>query len=251
MYYPKLMLTRLQVRSLALPAQAVAVLLLAASTSAFGQAASNPTKVLDTAALHVPKGASVAIVEFSDLECPACAHAAPILHDAAVKYKIPLVRHDYLIPAHPWSQTAAVYARWFDEKGNDLGDVYRDAVFANQRSIYNVQVLAKFTQTFASSHGLSLPFAIDPQNKLASLVHADDDLGKRTGIQHTPTIFIVASTPKGDPYFEVQDPAKDLYRAIDQALAVAKASAPPASSTSKKAAPHSSAKAHTTAVPKA
>jgi protein-disulfide isomerase len=213
---------------------AIAVLSLAAAASLVGQAAPQPTKVLDTAALHPPKGVPVAIVEFSDLECPACAHANPILKDAAAKYKIPWVRHDYLIPIHQWSKDAAVYARWFDEKGNGLGDAYRDAVFANQPSIYNVSVLAKFTQNFAGSHNIALPFAIDPQNKLAAIVQADDALGRRTGIQHTPTIFIVASTPRGDPYIEVENTDKDLYRAIDQALAVAKANAPPANHTAKK-----------------
>jgi protein-disulfide isomerase len=213
---------------------AIAVLVLSGATSLVGQAASQPTKVLDTSALHPPKGAPVAIVEFSDLECPACAHANPILKEAAAKYKIPWVRHDYLIPLHQWSKAASVYARWFDEKGNGLGDAYRDAVFASQPSIYNVNVLAKFTQAFASSHNIALPFAIDPQNRLAAMVQADDSLGKRTGVQHTPTIFIVASTAKGDPYFEVENTDKDLYRAIDQALAVAKTNAPPANHTAKK-----------------
>jgi protein-disulfide isomerase len=222
--------------SLRAPAHAfaIAVLSLSAATSLIGQAAPQPTKVLDNSALHPPKGVPVAIVEFSDLECPACAHANPILKDAAAKYKIPWVRHDYLIPLHQWSKAAAVYARWFDEKGSGLGDAYRDAIFANQPSIYNVGVLTKFTETFASSHNIALPFAIDPQNKLAGIVQADDALGKRTGIQHTPTIFIVASTPRGDPYIEVENADKDLYRAIDQALAVAKSNAPPASHTAKK-----------------
>jgi protein-disulfide isomerase len=233
---PQILARGKRLGSLRAPAHAIAiaVLSLSAATSLVGQAAPQPTKVLDTSALHPPKGAQVAIVEFSDLECPACAHANPILKDAAAKYKIPWVRHDYLIPLHQWSKDAAVYARWFDEKGNGLGDAYRDAVFASQPSIYNVNVLAKFTQAFASSHNVALPFAIDPQNRLAAIVQADDALGKRTGVQHTPTIFIVASTPKGDPYFEVENTDKDLYRAIDQALAVAKANAPSPNHTAKK-----------------
>src|SRR4051812_2825122 len=108
-----------------------------------GLMAQSPTKVLDGSALHPPAGASVAIVEFSDMECPACAHSNPVLTQAAAKYGIPLVRHDYVIPTHPWSQTASVYARWFDTKGNGLGDAYRDQVFANQTSIYNVGVLTQ------------------------------------------------------------------------------------------------------------
>ncbi len=228
-------MTRFPLRSVAPFAQMLAtVMLLSVPIALAGQAAARTTKVMDNSALHPPKGAAVAIVEFSDLECPACAHANPILKEAAAKYGIPWVRHDYLIPAHPWSQTAAVYARWFDEKSAGLGDAYRDAVFANQPSIYNVNVLTKFTESFASSHGIGLPFAIDPQNKLAAAVHADDDLGKRTGIVHTPTVFIVTARSKGEPYIEVDNPDRDLYRTIDQALADTKATQVPQNHMAKK-----------------
>ncbi len=197
------------------------------------QSAPNPTKVLDGSALHPPAGASVAIVEWADLECPACAHANPLVKEAAAKYKIPWIRHDYVIQMHPWSKYAAIYARWFDAKGNGLGDAYRDAVFANQPSIYNVGVLTQFTQNFASSHGLSLPFAVDPQNKLAAAVQADADLGNRTGVVHTPTIFIVTNS-KAAPYLEVENTDRDLYRTIDQALAVSRQQTAPSSHQAKK-----------------
>ena len=80
----------------------------------------------DTSALKPPPGARVAIVEFDDLECPACAHANPILKAAAAKYNIPWIRHDFLIPAHVWSRNAAIRARWFDTQSPKLGDEYRD-----------------------------------------------------------------------------------------------------------------------------
>jgi protein-disulfide isomerase len=64
-----------------------------------------------------------------------------------------------------------------------------------------------------------MPISIDPQGKLASMVQADNELGKRTGINHTPTIFIVMTGVKGAPYIEVQDPEQDLDRTIAQAIA--------------------------------
>ncbi len=184
------------------------------------------TNVLDNSALHPPAGANLAIVEFSDPECPACARVNPLLKEAAAKYKIPWIRHDLIIQAHPWSLSAAVYARWFESKGNGLGDTYRDAVFANQSSIYNVKVLDQFTQNFARSHSLDLPFALDPQNKLATAAKADSELSRRTGVTHTPTIYIVTAHSKGAPYIEVQNPDRDLYRTIDQALADTKTDLP-------------------------
>jgi protein-disulfide isomerase len=200
---------------------ACVVLLLASaevSRAQFGTAPST-TQVHDASALHPPAGARVAIVEFDDLECPACAAANPVLQAAAAKYQIPWIRHELLIPSHIWSPVAAVNARWFDSKSKALGDEYRDAVFANQASIYNTGMLSQFTTNFARSHGIALPFAIDPQGKLTAEVQADNELAKRTGITKTPTIFIATSNGKGAPFIEVQNPQTDLYTDIDRAIA--------------------------------
>jgi protein-disulfide isomerase len=170
----------------------------------------------------------VAIVEFEDMQCPDCARANPVLKKAAADYHIPWVRHDFPLPMHNWSFFAAVNARWFDAaKGKALGDEYRDEVFANQNSIATPDNLRQFTASFAQSHGVNLPFAIDPQGKLAADVKADSALGQRVGIEHTPTIWVVTANSKGAPFIEVVDRSK-LYQLIDQALAdTASAKAPP------------------------
>lgn len=194
-------------------AAACATLLLTATFGAHAQSVR-----LAAAVLKPPSGARVAIVEFDDLECPACAHANPLLKEAAAKYRIPWVRHDYLIPFHNWSKTAAVNARWFDTRSKALGDEYRDAVFANQPNIYSPAMLNQFTQKFAQSHDIALPFAIDPQGTLLAEVNADVALGKRIGITETPTIYIVTEGPKGPSSMQVQNPDRDLYSTIDKAM---------------------------------
>jgi protein-disulfide isomerase len=176
------------------------------------------TPVHDPSALRPPAGARVAIVEFEDLECPDCARANPLLKEAAAKYKIPWVRHDFPLPFHAWSFNAAVNARWFDLKSKALGDDYRDAVFANQPSITTLDVLRDFTDKYAKDRGVAMPFAIDPQGKLAAAVKADYALGQRIGIEHTPTIWVVTASNKGAPFVEVVDRSK-LYELIDQAIA--------------------------------
>src|ERR1700748_3660080 len=108
-----------------------AIMLAVLSLAARGQT----TQVHDPAALMPPPGARVAIVEFEDVECPDCAHANPLLKEAAANYNIPWVRHDFPLSFHPWSFQAAVNARWFDAKSKKLGDDYRDAVFAAQASL--------------------------------------------------------------------------------------------------------------------
>ena len=89
----------------------------------------------DVSMLKPPKGSKVAIIAFEDLECPQCAKAAPMLHEAAKKYNIPLVQYDFPLRQHPWSYEAAVNARYFDTKSLKLGDDYRLYIFANQNSI--------------------------------------------------------------------------------------------------------------------
>ena len=163
------------------------------------------TAVHDPSALRPPAGARVALIEFEDLECPDCAHANPLLKEAAAKYRIPWVRHDFPLPFHAWSFTAAVNARWFDLKSKALGDEYRDSVFSNQPSITSPEILRDFTD-------------IDPQGKLAADVKADYALGQRVGIEHTPTIWVVTANSKGAPFVEVIDRTK-LYQLIDQAMA--------------------------------
>jgi len=197
------------------------VLLGSTALSAHAQfaAPSGGTRVQDASVLKPPAGVRVAMIEFADMECPVCGAENPTMKAAAAKYKIPWLRLDFPLPYHAWSFEAAVNAHWFDTKSKALGDEYRDQVFANQASIYNPNALRQFTAKFAASHNIALPFAIDPQGRFAAMVKADQAAGKRVGIDHTPTVFIVTSNSKGAPYIEVDHPNQDLYRIIDQAIA--------------------------------
>jgi protein-disulfide isomerase len=228
--------------SLALTLAAAALLF---APGAYAQFSVPPagTQVHDSSALKPPAGANIAIVEFEDMECPDCARANPLLKAAVATYKIPWVRHDFLIPGHIWSPQAAVNARWFDTQSKALGDEYRDEVFANQPTIYNLDVLRQFTAKFASDHHVDLPFAIDPQGKLAAAVQADKDLGLRIGIQHTPTIWVVTANSKGAPFIEVVDRDKQLYQIIDQAKIDTPAVKPAAAAPVKKPIAKTAAKA--------
>lgn len=176
------------------------------------------TQVHDASALKPPAGHKVAIIEFYDLQCPLCARTNPTLISAANQYKIPWIRHDLLIPGHPWSRQAAVNARFFDSKSAKLGNDYRDYIFANQNSIETPPQLQQFTQRFADTYKVPFPFAVDPTGKFAAEIQADAELGRRIGVDHTPTIFIVASGGHAPAYTEVLNP-NNLFQTIDQVLA--------------------------------
>lgn len=211
---------------------AAALFVVATAHAQFGAPAPG-TQVHDASPLKPPAGARVAMVEFADFECPLCGRNNPIIKAAAARYKIPWIRHDFPLPYHAWAVDAAINARWFDAHSKALGDEYRDTVFANQNSIVSPGVLRQFTAKFAASHHLALPFAIDPQGRLAAAVNADKALSQRVGIEHTPTVFIVTAGGKGAPYVEVQNLEQDLYRVIDQAIADTSRSAAPRKTTHK------------------
>ena len=163
--------------------------------------------------LRPPRGAQFAIVVFEDLECPDCRRAAPVLEEAAKKYKIPLVTHDFPLPFHKWSFEAAVIARYFDSQSKALGHEYRSYIFEHQPEI-TPENLHIFSERFAADHKTTLPFAVDPQGKLAAEVTADRDLGKSIHLEHTPTIYVVSNKTQGKPFIEVVDRTQ-LYQLID------------------------------------
>ena len=164
-------------------------------------------------ALRPPKGSQIAIVVFEDLQCPQCGRVAPVLAMAARNYKIPLVQHDFPLPMHNWSYDAAVMARYFDTHSKELGNEFRETVFAHQLEI-TPATLRGFADKFATEHKIGLPFVIDPEGKLAAQVKADKDLGLSLHIDHTPTIWVVSNKKTGKSYVEVADTSQ-LYVTID------------------------------------
>jgi protein-disulfide isomerase len=187
----------------------VASFVLVAGLRSIAQGPVNP-------ALRPPKGATVAIVVFEDLQCPDCRRAAPLVEEASRTYKIPVVRHDFPLPFHTWSYDAAIFARYFDTHSKALGNEFRDYIFSNQLEV-TPQNLRGFAEKFASDHKVDLPFVIDPEGKLAALITADKELGKAIQINHTPTLYVVSNKRSGKPFVEVVDRSQ-LYALIDAML---------------------------------
>lgn len=197
-----------------------------------GQAAVPPNSgdnFKDTSMVKPPAGSRVAIYEFEDLECPACARAFPIVHAAVDHYKVALVRHDFPLQMHIWSHDAAINARYIQDKiSPQAAEEYRRAVFQNQTAIASKEDLQNFTQQYFQRHGRTVPFVIDPTGQFAREVQADYDLGVRMGLIHTPTIFVT----NGKGWVQVTDP-NQLYSTIEAVLAETP-NAPPATAANSK-----------------
>ena len=173
------------------------------------------TPFKDTSMLKLPAGARAAIFDFEDLECPACSRAFPISHQAIDHYKIPLLRHDFLIQGHQWSRIGAINARYLQDKVSPVtAEQYRRDVFASQSAIASRDDLDAFTRKWFQTHNLQMPFVMDPNGLFAAEVEADMNLGIRLGVHETPTIIVLA--PHG--WIQVKE-ITQLYTAIDTALA--------------------------------
>ncbi|HVP63460.1 MAG TPA: thioredoxin domain-containing protein [candidate division Zixibacteria bacterium] len=172
---------------------------------------------IDTSALKPPKGAKVALIVFEDLQCPDCARAEPLLEEAVRTYNIPLVRHDFPLPMHNWSFEAHVIGRYFAEKSPQLAEEYWRFIYANQASIYRLNLRSKVDE-FAAQHHTAVPAIYDPKGELAAKVKEDFALGQRAGVGHTPTIYVVSDTQRGTPFIEVVK-REELFQLIDQVKA--------------------------------
>jgi protein-disulfide isomerase len=211
--------TRLAAAHLAAALFVSLAVLPAAAQTAIGRD-NQPTHFTDTSMLKPPPGVKVAVLEWEDLECPACAHAFPIVHATLHAYaekgvNIPLVRRDFQIPGHIWSHQASLYARYLQDKvSSEVATDYRRQVFASQFRIASQDDLERFTQQFFAAHGKQIPFVLDPTGQLEKEVDADKDLGVKLGLAETPTIVVVTPTR----WIQVKD-VSDLTEAIDQAEA--------------------------------
>ncbi|HUR36410.1 MAG TPA: thioredoxin domain-containing protein [Terriglobales bacterium] len=174
------------------------------STALFAQTSASVNQQR-AAALKPPAGAKVAIIVFEDLQCPDCGRAHPLVKQVSEQHKVPVIHRDFPLPMHPWARQAAIYGRYFESKSAALGKAYRDYIFSNQAAI-TLGNLKEMVEKFAASNKVGMPFLLDPGKRLEAKVDADIALGKRIGIQHTPTIFVVGGgKTSGEPFVEVLD----------------------------------------------
>jgi protein-disulfide isomerase len=188
----------------------------------------------DTSMLKPPPGVRVAVIEFQDLMCPACAHAFPIVHAAVAHYNIPLIEKDYPLPGHAMlgSFEAAVWARYLQDKISiKVADEYRGAVFAGQGGIANKDDMLNFTRHFFQTHGLQMPFVPDPTGQFTKEVNADKAVGERLAVYYTPCIIVCTQRE----WVHVTDVSR-LYETIDALEARAGSAAPVKTATAKTAA---------------
>jgi len=161
--------------------------------------------------------AQVAIVEFSDLECPFCARLHPTLkriieEDANVKW---VYRHFPLTTIHSRALSAAVAAECIARLGgNDAFWSFTDAGFADQNLLGD-----QWYRTMASSFGIDLQaFASCTSDRsVVADIQADLREATATGGRGTPYAIIITASGRLEP-FSGALPYEQVRGLVDQAL---------------------------------
>jgi len=141
------------------------------------------------------------IVEFSDLECPHCKKAQPVMEKLMADF--PQVRftfQQFPLPAslHPWAMKAAQYADCAGQINKDAFWKYVDAIFENQGGIALATADDKLKE-LAIVNGLDAMkvAACADSPETAARIKKSTDLGTTLEVNETPTVFINGRRGRG------------------------------------------------------
>jgi protein-disulfide isomerase len=139
-----------------------------------------------------PAKAPVIIVEFSDMQCPHCAKAAPGIEQLlAQEPDARFVFQNFPLPMHNWAEKAAGYVECEGLASNDAVWKFIQKTFDEQANITeaNADEKLKAIATASGANGDAIAAcAVKPETK--ARIEASIALGKSVGVSSTPTLFI-------------------------------------------------------------
>jgi len=141
---------------------------------------------------HGPKDATFTIVEFGDLECPACKQAQPNMNKLMDEEpKARLVFQNFPLPMHKWAMTGAKYLDCLGRQNNEAAWRFIGVAYEHQAEI-NEQNADQMLKGYVKEAGG------DPDAVAACVAKPETEkriretmaLGERVGVNSTPTFFI-------------------------------------------------------------
>jgi len=141
-----------------------------------------------------PSNAPVTVVEYADLQCPACARLHEFLEKEFLpKYgdKVRVIFKEFPLPMHDWSTAAAVANECAYQINPSVFPGYRTLIFANQNAI-NASNARERLLALGDEAGVErsrLAECIDSKASL-SQVEAARQEGEDLGVNKTPTTFV-------------------------------------------------------------
>jgi len=139
-------------------------------------------------------GEPLEIVEFSDLECPACRSKWPLVKELVDKHG-EAVRHGMvstpLLTIHPWAFRASCATWCVSQQDPQLLVPFKEIFYSLQREM-EVSLVTPTAIDFVGGNGLGEPefracYLRDPS---LAAVHEQLALGQRLVVQATPTYFV-------------------------------------------------------------
>ena len=142
---------------------------------------------------HGPSDASVTIVEFGDLECPACKAAQPNLAklmDEEPKMKL-VFQNFPLESLHKWAFLGAKYVDCVSQQGSDVAFKFIATVYEHQGEI-TADTADAMLKGFAKEAGANpdTVVACIAKPETEARVRKSMALGEKLGVNSTPTFFI-------------------------------------------------------------
>ncbi|HEY1262661.1 MAG TPA: DsbA family protein [Terriglobales bacterium] len=139
-----------------------------------------------------PASSPVTIVEFSDLQCPHCKAAQPMIEKLlADEPNARLVFQSFPLPMHDWAAKAAAYADCIGHRSNDAFWKFVQGVYDAQSDITAATADEKLTG-IADAAGVKGPeiAACSSQDETVGRVQASIAVGKSVDVEATPTLFV-------------------------------------------------------------
>lgn len=139
-----------------------------------------------------PAHAAVTIVEFSDMQCPHCKQAAPIVDQLlSLEPDVHFVFQNFPLPAHNWAEKAAGYVDCVGRASNDAVWKFISKTFDDQTNITEANADEKL-KAIAADSGVKADevaaCAAKPDTK--ARIETSVALGKSVGVNGTPALFI-------------------------------------------------------------
>lgn len=158
-----------------------------------------------------PKDSPVLIVEFGDLQCPACKRAQdPIEKLVAAEPQARFVFQNFPLEMHNWAMKGALFSDCVGRASGDAFWKFISKVYETQSDITAENADEKLT-AIAVDAGLKGPEITACVAKPETKAHVDASiaLGKSVGVTGTPTLFI-----NGRPIGNFQQELLEVYKKL-------------------------------------
>lgn len=158
-----------------------------------------------------PKDAAVTIVEFGDLQCPACKAAQPTIEAlVAAEPQARFVFQNFPLEMHNWAAKGAAYADCVGRASNDAFWKFVSKTYETQAEITAENADEKLT-ALADGAGVKgseiASCATQPETK--ARIDASIALGKKVDVSGTPTLFI-----NGRKIGSFDDRLSEVYKSL-------------------------------------